>query len=47
MQPQTEGLEEQGPSKVPYVNDPQKPANPPSKTEEEEEADGEVDAETY
>lgn len=29
MQPQTEGFEEQGPGKVPFVNDPQKPASPP------------------
>ncbi|MBC3411833.1 hypothetical protein HU719_007545 [Pseudomonas sp. SWRI107] len=29
MQPKTEGLEEQGPSGVPYINDPQKPTSPP------------------
>ncbi|WP_164497659.1 hypothetical protein [Pseudomonas sp. AFG_SD02_1510_Pfu_092] len=29
MQPQTEGLEEQGPSKVPFINDPLKPSSPP------------------
>jgi hypothetical protein len=27
MNPRTEGLEEQGPSGVPFVNDPAKPAN--------------------
>ncbi|WP_459205641.1 hypothetical protein ACSMEV_13750 [Pseudomonas sp. MLB6B] len=47
MQPQTEGLEEQGPSKVPYVNDPHKPANPPSKTEEDDEVDGEGEGEAH
>ncbi|MDU9032226.1 hypothetical protein LOY64_16240 [Pseudomonas corrugata] len=29
MQPETEGLEEQGPSGVPYINDPEKPTSPP------------------
>lgn len=29
MQPKTEGLEEQGPSGVPYINDPEKPSLPP------------------
>lgn len=29
MQPKTEGLEEQGPSGVPYINDPEKPTSPP------------------
>lgn len=29
MQPETEGLEEQGPSKVPFINDPLKPTSPP------------------
>lgn len=29
MQPKTEGLEEQGPSNVPYINDPEKPTSPP------------------
>lgn len=29
MQPRTEGLEGQGPSGVPYINDPQKPTSPP------------------
>ncbi|MGN8258439.1 hypothetical protein ACLEJW_03775 [Pseudomonas sp. SMSB3] len=29
MQPKTEGLEEQGPSGVPYINDPLKPTSPP------------------
>lgn len=28
MQPKTEGLEEQGPSGVPFINDPQKPTSP-------------------
>ncbi|MDO7902338.1 hypothetical protein ACE1YR_08525 [Pseudomonas sp. K1(2024)] len=28
MQPETEGLEEQGPSRVPFINDPRKPASP-------------------
>lgn len=28
MQPKTEGLEEQGPSGVPYINDPEKPTSP-------------------
>jgi len=27
MQPKTEGLEEQGPSRVPFINDPQKPSS--------------------
>ncbi|MBV4491235.1 hypothetical protein [Pseudomonas oryzicola] len=29
MQPETEGLEEQGPGKAPFINDPLKPASPP------------------
>ncbi|MCX2887704.1 MULTISPECIES: hypothetical protein [Pseudomonas] len=29
MQPKTEGLEEHGPSGVPFINDPEKPASPP------------------
>lgn len=29
MQPKTEGLEEQGPSGVPFINDPEKPSSPP------------------
>ncbi len=29
MQPKTEGSEEQGPSKVPFINDPEKPTSPP------------------
>jgi len=29
MQPKTEGLEEQGPSGVPYINDPEKPTSSP------------------
>ncbi|UDU83135.1 hypothetical protein [Pseudomonas sp. HN2-3] len=29
MQPKTEGLEEQGPSGVPFINDPNKPTSPP------------------
>lgn len=29
MQPETEGLEEHGPSGVPYINDPEKPTSPP------------------
>lgn len=29
MQPKTEGLEEQGPSGVPFINDPEKPTSPP------------------
>lgn len=29
MQPKTEGLEEHGPSGVPFINDPQKPTSPP------------------
>ncbi|WP_177522912.1 hypothetical protein [Pseudomonas sp. v388] len=27
MQPKTEGLEEQGPSHVPFINDPEKPTS--------------------
>ena len=29
MQSETEGLEEQGPGKVPFINDPLKPTSPP------------------
>ncbi|WP_350298788.1 hypothetical protein [Pseudomonas putida] len=29
MQPKTEELEDQGPSSVPYINDPEKPTSPP------------------
>ena len=29
MQPKTEGLEEHGPSGVPFINDPEKPSSPP------------------
>ncbi len=29
MQPKTEGTEEQGPSGVAYINDPEKPTSPP------------------
>ncbi|MFG0863119.1 hypothetical protein [Pseudomonas sp. CJQ_13] len=29
MQPKTEGLEEHGPSGVPFINDPEKPTSPP------------------
>jgi hypothetical protein len=29
MQPKTEGLEEQGPSGVPYIHDPEKPTSHP------------------
>ncbi|HDS0916733.1 hypothetical protein D3C76_1556690 [compost metagenome] len=29
MQRKTEGLEEQGPSGVPFINDPEKPSSPP------------------
>ena len=29
MQPKTEGSEKQGPSKVPFINDPGKPTSPP------------------
>lgn len=51
MQPKTEGLEEQGPSGVPYINDPQKPASPPlndadateaAEAEEDIDEDGDV-----
>ncbi|MEJ5863390.1 hypothetical protein [Pseudomonas farsensis] len=51
MQPKTEGLEEQGPSGVPYINDPQKPTSPPlndadateaAEAEEDIEEDGDV-----
>jgi hypothetical protein len=50
MQPKTEGLEEQGPSRVPFINDPEKPSSPPlndadatdaAEAEEEIEDDGE------
>lgn len=51
MQPKTEGLEEQGPSGVPYINDPEKPTSPPlndadateaAEAEEDIEDDGEA-----
>jgi hypothetical protein len=51
MQPKTEGLEEQGPSGVPYINDPQKPTSPPlndadateaAEAEEDIDEDGDV-----
>ena len=51
MQPKTEGLEEQGPSGVPYINDPKKPTSPPlndadateaAEAEEDIEEDGDV-----
>ncbi len=29
MQPKTEGSEEKGPSRVPFINDPEKPMSPP------------------
>ena len=29
MQPKSEGLKEQGPSGVPFINDPEKPTSPP------------------
>jgi hypothetical protein len=55
MQPKTEGLEEQGPSRVPFINDPQKPSSKSSNRngesveaddeEIEPDPDGEVDAE--
>ncbi|MDH0730196.1 hypothetical protein N5F23_01245 [Pseudomonas sichuanensis] len=47
MQPKTEGTEEQGPSGVPYINDPEKPTSPPlndadaAETEEDIEDDAE------
>lgn len=54
MQPKTEGFEEQGPSHVPFINDPQKPSskssnrNGESVEEDDEEIepdpDGNVDA---
>ncbi|MGB9089458.1 MAG: hypothetical protein WCC29_07710 [Pseudomonas farsensis] len=51
MQPKTEGLEKQGPSGVPYINDPQKPTSPPlndadateaAEAEEDIDEDGDV-----
>jgi len=42
MQPKTEGLEEQGPSRVPFINDPQKPSSKSSnRNGESAEADDE------
>lgn len=45
MQPKTEGLEEQGPSRVPYINDPQKPSSKSSNSNGEsvEEDDEEIE----
>lgn len=43
MQPQTEGLEEQGPSGVPFINDPKKPANLHKPLEEPEESEDGID----
>jgi|GEM_PF-383358 len=45
MQPKTEGLEEQGPSRVPYINDPQKPSSKSSNSngESAEEDDEEIE----
>ncbi|WP_167334496.1 hypothetical protein [Pseudomonas cremoricolorata] len=45
MQPQTAGQEEQGPSQVPFVNDPLKPANQNVKPVEAEDEDPEVEPE--
>ncbi|MDU9037757.1 hypothetical protein C4C32_14260 [Pseudomonas corrugata] len=47
MQPETEGLEEQGPSGVPYINDPEKPTSPPlndadATDEDEDEAEEDI-----
>lgn len=51
MQPKSEGLEEHGPSGVPYINDPEKPTSPPlndadatdsAEAEEDIEDDGEA-----
>lgn len=54
MQPKTEGLEEQGPSRVPFINDPQKPSSKssnrngePAEADDEDiepDLDGNVDA---
>lgn len=54
MQPKTEGLEEQGPSGVPFINDPQKPSSKSSNrngepvdanddVDEDPDADGDLD----
>lgn len=47
MQPETEGLEEQGPSRIPFINDPRKPASPapndPDEVQDDESIDEDVD----
>ena len=43
MQPKTEGLEEQGPSGVPFINDPQKPASLHKQREVQGESEEEID----
>ncbi|WP_169338830.1 hypothetical protein [Pseudomonas cremoricolorata] len=45
MQPETAGQEEQGPSQVPFVNDPLKPANHDVKPAEPDDEDPEVEPE--
>lgn len=45
MQPKTEGLEEQGPSGVPFLNDPERPAaGQPEPIDEDAEEEQEDDA---
>jgi hypothetical protein len=46
---QTEGDEEKGPSRVPFINDPGKPANPERIREQSENTDPELpdDGESY
>lgn len=44
MQPQTEGLEEQGPDRVPFVNDPSKKSKQPPEPPDDE-ADDESESE--
>ncbi|HEN8798096.1 hypothetical protein HP546_28925 [Pseudomonas sp. CM25] len=39
MQPNTAGTEEQGPSGVPYINDPVKPTSPPMNDADATDAD--------
>lgn len=45
MQPETAGQEEQGPSQVPFINDPRKPANQDVKPTEPEDDEAEADSE--
>lgn len=42
MQPKTKGTEEQGPSGVPYINDPEKPTSPPLNDADAAEAEEDI-----